>query len=159
MYYNIKKFRRERGISQEELAKNIGVSRSTIAKYEKGERNPPISTLQKISDYLKVPINEFGVNIPEGYRIVDPFEFFENMPLVKDIFCNSDKQRSKSSILDFHEEKEDLDLEAKNKLIDAIIILFNQNNIYLSFEELEILEKEVREYILFKAYLINNNKE
>lgn len=169
--YNIRKFRKERGVTQAELAKNIGVSRSTIAKYENGERTPSLSTLQKIADFLKISISEFGINLPQGSRIIDPSTFFENIPALKDIFSSTSKQSnniSKDSFLDFEDYEEDdvlTDTQIRNMLIDIITVLFNQNNIYPSFEELNTLEEEIREYILFKAHLIkikkkqNNKKE
>lgn len=162
--YDIRKFRQERGVTQAELAKNIGVSRSTIAKYENGERNPSLLTLQKIADFLKIPISEFGVNLPQGSKIIDPSTFFENIPGLKDIFSSTPKHTNnipKDSFLDFKDYEENdclTDIQIRNMLIDIIIVLFNQNSIYPSFEELDILEKEVREYILFKAYLMNKEK-
>lgn len=156
--YDIRKFRQERGVTQAELAKNIGVSRSTIAKYENGERTPPLSTLQKIADYLKIPISEFGIKIPGGIKIVSPDEMFKDT-IFGDIFLTNSKPNNNSLNNSFDIEEEGLnELQIKNMLIDVITVLFNQNSIYPSFEELNSLEEEIREYILFKAYLINKEK-
>ncbi|SHF50996.1 helix-turn-helix domain-containing protein [Caloramator proteoclasticus] len=50
----IKKLRTEKQITQPELAKILGVSRSTIAMYENNEREPNIKTINKIADFFNV---------------------------------------------------------------------------------------------------------
>lgn len=54
----IKKAREEKQLSQEELAKIIGLSKSEICRYERGTRYPPISTLIKLSNHLKKSIED-----------------------------------------------------------------------------------------------------
>lgn len=52
----LKQLREEKGISQLELSKKIGVSPSSITMYEQGERVP--------RDYVKIKIAEyFGVTV------------------------------------------------------------------------------------------------
>ena len=53
----IKHLRKDAGKTQEEMAKLIGISRSTYAEYERGKNKPPIQKLQIISDYFGVPID------------------------------------------------------------------------------------------------------
>lgn len=48
----LRKLRNEAELTQEELAKKIGVSRATVAGYETKGKEPPYSTLQKLSDVL-----------------------------------------------------------------------------------------------------------
>lgn len=50
----IKKERIKKEITQNELAKIIGVSASTIGMYEQNRREPDSSSLTKIADYFKV---------------------------------------------------------------------------------------------------------
>ena len=50
----IRALRNERNISQEQLGKKIGVTRSMIALYESGERFPSLSALIKLSRALGV---------------------------------------------------------------------------------------------------------
>lgn len=55
---NIKKYRKKKGWSQEQLAKESGITYSTLIKIESGaNKNPTIKTLQKISTALSVPID------------------------------------------------------------------------------------------------------
>lgn len=53
----IKELRTQRGISQAELGRFVGVERSTICQYEKGTRMPDNNTLIKIADYFGVSVD------------------------------------------------------------------------------------------------------
>lgn len=55
---NIRKQRDEKGISQQELADNANVAKSTIQRIEKGEMNPSILTLKSISVALQIELIE-----------------------------------------------------------------------------------------------------
>lgn len=53
----LKKLRCENGISQEEFAKIIGKSRSSVAGYEVGDRMPDSNTLVYIADYFNCTLD------------------------------------------------------------------------------------------------------
>lgn len=53
----IKELREERKISQAELADNLGIDKSTIAKYETNEREPKVYILCKIADFFAVTLD------------------------------------------------------------------------------------------------------
>lgn len=53
----IKRLREEQGISQQKLADVVGVSKSSISKYEKGERTPELATFEAIADYFNVDMD------------------------------------------------------------------------------------------------------
>ena len=56
---NIKKFRKQREISQEELARKAGVTYSTLIKLESGSnKNPTVKTLQQIAQALDVSLDD-----------------------------------------------------------------------------------------------------
>ena len=50
----LKKLRKERGLSQTELASKLGVSYSLIGMYETGNRKPSYEMLEAIGDYFNV---------------------------------------------------------------------------------------------------------
>lgn len=54
---NIKRARRKKGISQEELARAIDATKSTISKYELGHRQPPLDVLRRIAAALGTTVN------------------------------------------------------------------------------------------------------
>lgn len=53
---NIKKYRKEKGFSQETLAQELGVVRQTVSKWEKNLSVPDAEMLTKISEVLDVPV-------------------------------------------------------------------------------------------------------
>lgn len=50
--------RKSHGLTQEELASELFISRSMIAKYETGKAYPTNEILQKIADYFEISIDE-----------------------------------------------------------------------------------------------------
>lgn len=54
----LKKIRKEKGLSQEKLAWEVGLNRGYVGFIERGERNPSIPTLTKLAKALKVSLDE-----------------------------------------------------------------------------------------------------
>lgn len=59
-YINNKVFilRHEKGVTQEELAKAVGVSRQTVIAVEKGNYIPSLLLGLKIARFFKIPLEE-----------------------------------------------------------------------------------------------------
>lgn len=55
---NIKRLRKQRHLTQKELAKSLGVAEITIRQYENNNRTPTLSILYQIADALQVDIRE-----------------------------------------------------------------------------------------------------
>lgn len=53
----IRKCRTEKGLTQKKLGELCGIADSNIRKYESGNQNPKIETLQKKADALDIPVN------------------------------------------------------------------------------------------------------
>lgn len=54
---NLVYFRKQAGLSQEKLAEKLGLSRSTLANYEQGRREPDFEVEEKIADFFNVDLN------------------------------------------------------------------------------------------------------
>ena len=54
---NLKKLRKEKGFSQEELAAKLNVVRQTISKWEKGLSVPDAQLLISLSEILETPVS------------------------------------------------------------------------------------------------------
>ena len=54
---NLKKIRKEKGVSQEELANDLGFSQPYMVKVESGVVNPSISHVVAIAKRLKVSVS------------------------------------------------------------------------------------------------------
>jgi len=52
---NVKRYRKERGLSQEGLALECGVHRTYVSGVERGIRNPTVVVLERIARALDVP--------------------------------------------------------------------------------------------------------
>ncbi|MBR2669633.1 MAG: helix-turn-helix transcriptional regulator [Solobacterium sp.] len=50
--------RREKGITQEELAEKVGVARRTVSRWETGSNMPDLDILIELSDYYDVELRE-----------------------------------------------------------------------------------------------------
>ena len=65
MKNRLEELRKQRGITQEELADALSVSRQTVGSLENGRYNPSILLAFKIANYFRVTIEEVFMN-PEG---------------------------------------------------------------------------------------------
>ncbi|MDY4115127.1 helix-turn-helix domain-containing protein [Blautia sp. HCP3S3_D9] len=55
---NIKRIRKNKGITQKQLAERLNTSQQNLAQYENDKRNPKFETLKKIADALDVYVGE-----------------------------------------------------------------------------------------------------
>ena len=68
----IKTLRKRNGLSQEQLAENLYVSRQAISKWERGETTPDIDTLVLLSQQFDISVDELisGQNILENHDFI-----------------------------------------------------------------------------------------
>lgn len=52
----LRELRKERNLSQTDVAKAIGVGTNTISRYEKGDREPKLETWRALADYFDVSV-------------------------------------------------------------------------------------------------------
>lgn len=55
---NVRRLRRELGVSQEALADEAGIHRTYVSDVERGARNPTITVVEKLARALKVSAGE-----------------------------------------------------------------------------------------------------
>lgn len=64
---NIKKYRRKKGLTQEEMAKKLHVVRQTVSKWETGKSVPDAEVLIRMAEVLDVSVNELlGIESVQG---------------------------------------------------------------------------------------------
>ena len=54
----LKKLREKEGISQRELAKELGVGKTTVSVWESGLTEPNMTSLKKLSEFFNISIDE-----------------------------------------------------------------------------------------------------
>lgn len=86
---NLKAFRKEKGNTQEELAKHLNISVQAVSKWERGEGFPDISLLPSIGAYYSKTVDELlGCSEIEKSKIIDGY------------FCQYNKNRKSGKIQD-----------------------------------------------------------
>ena len=80
---NIKKFRKTKGLTQKELANLIGLTASTITKYENNSLEPNMNTLQNIANALDTTVISL-LSPPNGHfsfpkKLEDAIQNLKNM--------------------------------------------------------------------------------
>ena len=63
----IRQERKNKGITQDELARRLGITRSAVGQFEKKDSNFRYETLKKIADAMDIPVYKLSLN--EGERI------------------------------------------------------------------------------------------
>ena len=58
---NIRGFRKDKGVSQEELALSAGLNRAYIGYIERGERRPSVDTLMSIAVALDLELHKLFI--------------------------------------------------------------------------------------------------
>ena len=87
----LKELRKRKGLSQQQLADILRISKSSVNMYERGEREPSIDTLEAIADHFNVDMDYLlgKTNIPRANSIVpEKYKIIVNSPKVKRVFKN-----------------------------------------------------------------------
>lgn len=58
----LKQLRKENNKTQEEVSKQIEITRATLSRYEKGEIEPPITTVMDLANYFNVSLDWLAGN-------------------------------------------------------------------------------------------------
>ncbi len=51
---NVRRLRSKKGLSQKALADNVGISVSYVSMLERGQRSPPLETIERMARALRV---------------------------------------------------------------------------------------------------------
>lgn len=55
---NLKRIRTKKGVTQGNIARSLGVSRSFVSNIENGKTNPTLATISKLAKALGIPSDE-----------------------------------------------------------------------------------------------------
>ncbi len=145
----IKQMRKDRKMTQKELAEKSGVAEITIRKLEKGQSNPTVETIKKICRVFDQPYilllnkEDFEKEEKESSKKIDEM----HTQIKKD---NGILEITKS-ITHLGYNLVEVTSESKENELD-FFLLFDHGNIPMSINELKEIKKE---HDLYLEYLIN----
>ncbi|AMM41854.1 transcriptional regulator [Candidatus Desulfofervidus auxilii] len=76
----IRLFRKQKNLTQMQLAERVGVSFQQIQKYEKGRDRIHVERLQQIARAMKIPISYFFTDFREVYAVQEKAPNYELIP-------------------------------------------------------------------------------
>ena len=127
----IKQARINSGLSQNELGKKLNVSQAMIAQYEKGTRNPKLSTLRKIADALDVSTSDLA----EDCVLYDTTIVKNALKKLSNDLFEKNQEKTVDLITDIILEKQN------TKLLNNLFDKLNQNGQDKALEQMELLAK------------------
>lgn len=131
----IKKYRKEAGLTQKQLGEKLGISQQQIAQYENGKRVPKIDTINNIAGALNMGIR----------RLYPDFTMDEwrKSETYKNAKSTHDKRELLINLLSFiYGEFEEIEYNSRipgssySKYYKAII---NNNEYHLTIEQLDLI--------------------
>ena len=126
----LKQARKEKGLSQEELANLIGLKVGTVSKYEQGDRTPGIGKLQLIANALDVSHSRFVASGDEYVRMTQTTDYGNNLDAYLNWLkfshfgCNpcqienDDGSKSSSYLISFNKETFPINEEALGRVME-----------------------------------------
>lgn len=126
----LKQARKEKGLSQEELANLIGLKVGTVSKYEQGDRTPGIGKLQLIANALDCDTSRFVTSGDEYVRMTQTTDYGNNLDAYLNWLkfshfgCNpcqienDDGSKSSSYLISFDKETFPISEEALGRVME-----------------------------------------
>jgi transcriptional regulator with XRE-family HTH domain len=65
---NVKRLRKQTGLSQESFANEHGIDRTYVSGIERGARNPTITVVERLAEALRVDVQELFAPVVDGPR-------------------------------------------------------------------------------------------
>lgn len=134
----IKELRLKKGINQQELADELGITRSSLAHYEKGTRKMYLETLRLFADYFGVTMDDLLGN--EYSKIDDKTTHERVSDLIKDYNLSDSEYSKLIDYLEFIVLKREKDSENLKKGLDQTLFELKEQQ-YEVFEEQENSEQ------------------
>ena len=86
----LKLLRSEKDMSQQELADALGISKSSINMYERGERQPNFEVLETIADFFNVDVDFLLGRTNKTTRLIKPSTLFADSEGEESYYLNDD---------------------------------------------------------------------
>lgn len=116
---NIKFFRKERNLTQKQLADMLGIAPNTVAQYELGVSQPKLEQLQKIAMALHVSIVSF---LPDGWDYLSQGNMPEDTDNLNEALDLADDERKQINTLKSEIESSQKQLADSTESISETIL-------------------------------------
>lgn len=152
----IKKLRKEKGYSQEEFAKILGIGRSTLANYEQCKREPSYEIIETIAKKLNVnPSHILGWDkfldyVAEEDRDIVKWAFENNLHNYEYLELNEEENAIKILLNSFG-----YDLKKQE---NGYFLFTNSGSCNISKNKLDGLISSTKEYLEFNAKKISDEE-
>ncbi|WP_294404013.1 helix-turn-helix domain-containing protein [uncultured Clostridium sp.] len=158
---NIKKIRKEKNISQKDMAKKLNMPSSTYSNYENNNREPNAATLRRIASILNVDlsdllnINNSDNDASEKYLSddINTIEVIENLIKLCEFKINFNKLSSNDTELE-----SSLKLAIKNNTIPLTYISNGRGNLDLTNAEFLKFTDKILRFVKFQVNELIANK-
>ena len=87
----LKHLRTQDGLTQQDLADALGISKSTISMYENGNREPDFETLENIADYFNIDMATLFLSTSTSLPSPDIAEDSIQFPILVDVAAGYDQ--------------------------------------------------------------------
>ncbi len=134
---NIKRIRKEKGMSQQDLGNKLGVTQQTVAQYEKIKETPKLETVRRIANALDIYISDLH---PDWSK-------FTKEEYIDDWFGGIKKtydEDTKRAILWYYESAGDTEKDAIAKILASLRAL-NETGKLEAVKRISELE-EIKKY-------------
>ncbi|WP_293977382.1 helix-turn-helix domain-containing protein [uncultured Clostridium sp.] len=158
---NIKRIRKQKNISQKDMAKKLNMPSSTYSNYENNNREPNAATLRKIADILNVDISDLlNLNSPENESSekylsddINTIHVIEDLIKLCEFNINFNKLSS-----DDRELESSLKLAIKNNTIPLTYISNGHDNLDLTNAEFMKFTDKILRFVKFEVNELISNK-
>lgn len=150
----IKFFRKEKGLSQKELAELSGVSEISIRKYEADSRKPKIETLLKIADVLCAPLETLSEGFRDIGNMLETIKLRNSLENIKKDYGGNESVQEVTNVLNMAIHDLNVDIDEYQQILDKESDWFTSiKNTY------EHLEHESKRTLLSIVQLFNELNE
>lgn len=143
----LKECRKNKGLTQYDASKIIGVARTTYADYENGKIQPPIDKIHRICEWLDLPLDEImQVENNTGVELYK-FKTKKQMSDVEKIVTIKRIKRQVEILHTFDnmaETVKKMDIEAKEKALIINLLDYVASNYSLSTQDLQMYDRIAR---------------
>lgn len=117
----IKRIRREKGISQIEMAEKLSINKAAYVRLETGETNTWAKYIQDILDILEVSVDDFFKDIGQNISIKNKMGSYGGNVHVENLFSeNIDKTKKIEYLYEERLKDKDLIINEKDLLISEL---------------------------------------